>query len=56
MLGALVGPLAAPAGAIDNDPLKPPDTSSPRDTMRSFIDGSYAAYRVYLEESAAHAR
>jgi MscS family membrane protein len=50
-LAAMLGGLPAiPAHALDNDPLKPPDTTSPRATMRSFIDGSYAAYRVYLEE------
>jgi MscS family membrane protein len=43
--------LAAPARATDHDPLKPPDTSSPRDLMRSFIGGSYAAYHAYLDES-----
>ena len=46
----IAGLLALPAGAIDHAPLKPADTSSPRATMRSFINGSYAAYLDYLEQ------
>ena len=53
LIVALVGVVvltATPAGAIDDDPLRPPDTSSPRDVMRSFINGSSAAYHQFIEE------
>ena len=49
LAGMVVGLMAAPARAVDDDPLRPPDTSSPRDVMRSFINGSSAAYHRYLE-------
>lgn len=41
---------ALPALALDQNPLTPPDTSSPRATMRSFINSLYGGYRAYLDQ------
>ncbi len=42
--------LSAPVQAEDLHPLKPADTSSPRATLKTFIENANTLYHTYLKE------
>lgn len=52
---SLVLPALAPAAGGEGFPLEPPDTSSPRATLKTFIENVNGVYRIYQDEGVTEA-
>ena len=52
---SLVLPALTPATGAEGFPLEPPDTSSPRATLKTFIENVNEMYRIYQDEGVTEA-
>ncbi|MFB3087487.1 MAG: mechanosensitive ion channel family protein [Acidiferrobacterales bacterium] len=52
---SLVLPALTPAAGAEGFPLEPPDTSSPRATLKTFIENVNKVYRIYQDEGVTEA-
>ncbi|MCZ6577150.1 MAG: mechanosensitive ion channel, partial [Gammaproteobacteria bacterium] len=52
---SLVLPALTPAAGAEGFPLEPPDTSSPRATLKTFIENVNEMYRIYQDDGVTEA-